>query len=170
MRRYGIVIAAASIGMLLLTGNGFAQTPTTALTGKMDMFNYLLGTTWRCQSRTVDTNGRVVRTSQTTATFDVVPPNALHVHLVSDTLTSDEYFGYVPDVGGYWSSIANSAGLSMTQASPDGVTFDGSTTLGSSKISLRSIYTKNDDTHASVRQISTVNGVQQDSSGTCTRQ
>ena len=158
------IMLSASLG-----GAALADSPPSTLTGKMAVFNYLLGTAWQCDSRTLDTNGKVVRTTKSTVMFDTAPSNTLHFHVLSDKVSTDQYIGYVADVDGYWSTLSNSAGISMLQTSSDGKNFDGSTTLGSTKVYLSTTYTKVDDSHASVKMISTINGRQEESDGTCSR-
>ncbi|HEY1656200.1 MAG TPA: hypothetical protein VGF86_13930, partial [Candidatus Tumulicola sp.] len=64
------------------------------LTGKMALFNYLIGGTWSCSTKMSAMDGHAGGNGRSTVTFDVVPGNVFHDHVASAHYADDDYFGF----------------------------------------------------------------------------
>lgn len=167
MRRFSCCLFAFAVSVLS-AAVADAQTGAT-LSGKMASFNYLFGPAWSCTVSVPAMGGQPAQTVQSTVTFDAVPGNVLHVHVVDKMSNGDQYFGYSTQRNMYWSASANSMGMSAMQMSADGKTYAGSAPMGASSASIRDTYTKISDTHVTFHEVVTINGKDEVTDGSCTR-
>jgi hypothetical protein len=124
--RYKFVAAAAAVLGLALP---YRATAADALTGKMNIFNYTIGT-WTCTANVPAMESRPAQTVTATATFEAVPGNAVHEHLVGPDYAGDDYIGYSKEGSVYWIASADNSGEHGAATSPDGKTFAGTRSFG----------------------------------------
>lgn len=121
-----LIAVALALGIAALTSaRGVGQ--MMALTGKMTIFNYLVGGTWQCTVTTTVAGGSSPTSVTSTETYDVVPEeNVLHAHTIASNDNSDSYYGYSNEAQAYWHSAIESHGSMAYSVSRDGVAFEGS--------------------------------------------
>jgi len=76
--------AAVAFFVSVLVATGPSNAASTALTGKMSLYNYLLKGKWSCKAGS----------SAYSADYALEPGNTLHGHLYSAQGSEDAYFGY----------------------------------------------------------------------------
>lgn len=110
-------VRAATVAFFIsvLVSTGPSNAASTALTGKMSLYNYLLGGTWNCKA-----GG-----STYSAEYALAPGNTLHGHLYSAQGSEDAYFGFSDAAHRFWTVSADSNGATESQTSVDGVTYTG---------------------------------------------
>lgn len=96
-----------------------------SLTGKMAMYNYVVGGTWKCDIHVPAIGSHPAVTNHNSETFDVAPGNILHGHTLSAVSVGDDYIGYYAKAGMYWYQTMDSAQLFGWLVSRDGMTFRG---------------------------------------------
>jgi hypothetical protein len=166
MRIFRSFATAVAIGILFA---GAASAQSATLTAKMAPFNYLLGTAWTCNVSVPAMMGQPAHTEKSTVTFDAAPNNAMHVHIVTQSFTGDQYFGYSTRQNVYWSTSANSMGQSLTQTSSDGKNYTGSAAMGPTSVMVHDTYSKIADNHMTFQDTAAVNGQNYVTNGDCTR-
>lgn len=122
-----MIIALTLLGTLLAStapGGG-------PLTGKMAIFNDLLGARWTCSM------GKATYF----ATYSAAAGNTLHGHLYSKDSMEDAYLGYDAHRKLYWTANADSTGATESQTSVDGVTFVGTLNDGTATSRATNIFT-----------------------------
>ncbi|HEX3370688.1 MAG TPA: hypothetical protein VHS56_14005 [Candidatus Cybelea sp.] len=107
--------AAAAFFVSLFVATVPANAASTALTGKMNLYNYLLKGKWSCKAGT----------SAYSAEYLLAPGDTLHGHLYSAQGSEDTYFGYNVAAHRYWTVSADSNGATESQTSVDGITYTG---------------------------------------------
>lgn len=112
------------------------------LTGKMARFIHLLGGSWSCSTSVAPMNGQPAHTDRSTATFEIVPGNALHNHLSSDDYSGDFYIGYTERTNEYWQTGADSLGMHAFLSSTDAVTYSGTSSMGPISVQDRITYAR----------------------------
>jgi hypothetical protein len=122
-----MIIALTLLGALLAS----TTTGSERLTGKMAIYNDLLGARWTC----------TLGTATYFAAYTAARGNTLHGHLYSKDQTEDEYFGYDAQRKLYWISSADSTGATESQTSVDGMTFVGTLNDGRTTTRATNIYT-----------------------------
>ncbi len=147
--------------VLSLLGTLLAATATgsEALTGKMAIYNDLLGPRWSCS---------VGKASYFVA-YAVTPGNTLHGQLYSQEGTEDSYFGYDAKRKIYWTANADSTGATESQRSPDGVTFVGTLNDGTTTSKATNAFTIDGPKRWVVRARGTAGGHPYDVTATCLR-
>lgn len=160
---------AALLAMpLLIAAPAFAQTSAT-LTGKMAAFNYVFGSPFNCTANVPAMGGQPAHTENTTATFDVVPNNVMHVHIAGTQFSGDQYFGYSTQGNTYWSTIAGSDGSAGTETSTDGKTYRGSMSMGAMNGTAEDVYNRTDNNHVAIRSTATIGGQTATTTISCSR-
>ena len=129
------------------------------VTGKMAIYDDLLGARWTCTLGTV----------MYFAAYNVEAGNTLHGHLYSKDSSEDVYYGYDPQRKLYWSASADSSGSTESQTSLDGVTFVGMLNDGHSMSKATNIFTIHDAHKWFVRARGNAGGHPYDVSATCLR-
>jgi hypothetical protein len=150
-----MIIAVSLIGGLLAS----TATAGETLTGKMAIYDDLLGAPWTCS----------MGTATYFAAYTVVPGNALHGHLYSKDGTEDAYFGYDAQHNVYWTSNADSTGATEAQRSPDGVTFTGTLNDGTATSNATNVFTITGAHKWVVRARGSAGGHPYDVTATCLR-
>lgn len=145
--------------ILVLAGAAQAQTSTQTLTGKMAVYNYLLGAPWTCTSPG----------GSSMVTFDVVGPATMHVHVAAPPYVADSYYGYTSQGDSYWGTTADSNGMASSERSADGNTYSGTATAAGASAPIQHIFAKVSDKHSTTRSTITINGKQQVIDTDCTR-
>lgn len=153
MRASLTAIAAAAIVAVA------AASPAQAageLTGKMAMYNYLVGS-WNCSDKST-VMGKTY-TGPSTVTVEVVPNNAFHDHVSAANYSGDDYFGYDDQGGTFWNSSAGNWGDRSWASSKDGVTYTGTSWRGASPgMNSVSVYTKAGDGKFTLHSVTTGGG------------
>lgn len=165
MRYFQTILAA-------LTCLACAAQPACAantLTGQMAGRNFLLGSSWNCITNVPSIMGMPARTDAMTVSFDVVPHNVLHVTLSGADYRGDEYFGYSERFKNFWNTSASSHGIHTFATSADGMTFSGTSYLGTGSMHDSITYTKLSDTKTTVREVLSGNGNSFTIKSHCTR-
>ncbi len=119
-----LVLAASLISV------GTVRAQDNALAGKMAAFSYLLGGPWNCSTNVPAMGSRPAHTDQGSATFDVVPGNAVHNHVSTPTYSGDFYFGFSDRMNSYWQTDADNMGGHAFLTSTDGATYSGTASMG----------------------------------------
>jgi hypothetical protein len=138
--RFSYNFVAAAIAVLGLASPGRAAA-ADALTDKMDIFNYTIGT-WTCTAKVPAMESRPAQTVEVTATFEVVPGNAVHEHVAGPDYAGDVYIGYGKEGSVYWTASADNSGEHGAATSTDGKTFAGTRSFGPVTMSGRTEFTK----------------------------
>lgn len=160
---------------ILLTLPAFAQLPATAqtstgpLTGKMAAFNYVFGAPWKCTTNVPAMAGQPARTVNSTATFEAVPNNVMHVHIAGDQYTAEQYFGYSTQANMYWSASSDTMGMGISEASADGKTYKGAAGVGTMSGTITDTYTKAAGNRVTIHSVTVLGGRQDATDTTCTR-
>lgn len=150
-----MLIALTLIGTLLASA---AAGPTT-LTGKMTIFNNLLGARWTCSL------GKATYFAE----YAVTAGNTLHGHLYSKDSREDAYFGYDAHRKLYWTASADTTGATESQTSADGMTFVGTLNDGATTSRATNVYTINSAHKWVVRARGSAGGQPYDVTATCLR-
>ncbi len=142
------------------------------LTGKMAIFNYLLGAPWTC--RLVSPDGKPSGDFDVTITFEVVASNVLHSHITSPQWFADSYFGFDAKNKIYYRSEAGSFGGAMRQTSVDGIVFSGTSirpsgTVATERDTFRQEADGSSDGSSTDMHVLTANGADESSTSRCTR-
>lgn len=151
------VLAALLVSLFLLATPAPAQTSAT-LTGKMAPFNYVFGAPFNCTANVPAMGAQPAHTENTTATFDVVPNNVMHVHIAGSEFVGDQYFGYSTQGNTYWSTIAGSDGSAGTETSTDGKTYRGSMNMGTMTGTAQDVYSRTDNNHVAIHSTAAIGG------------
>lgn len=161
----------ACIGLVAITqATVWAQTPAAAsLTGKMAPFTYLLAGPWTCVTHVPAMMGRPAHTETATVTFDTQPNDVMHVHVSGGGYVSDQYLGYSTQANSYWSSASDSAGMTVSEQSPDGKAFRGIAALAGISGNAQDTYTKVAENRVTVHSVTSLGGQQTATDSTCTR-
>jgi hypothetical protein len=150
-----MIIALALIGTLLAS----TSTGSTALTGKMAVFDDLLGPTWTC----------TLGTFKYFAAYAAGPGNTLHGHLYSPDSSEDTYFGYDAQRKLYWIDSADTTGATESQTSSDGMTFVGTLNDGGTISKATNTYTISSASKWLVHALGSAGGHPYDVTATCVR-
>lgn len=150
-----MIVALTLLGALLAS----AATGGEALTGKMAIYDELLGAQWTC----------TLGTATYFAAYTVAPGNTLHGHLSSKSGTEDAYFGYDAHRKLYWTANADSTGATESQTSADGVTFVGSLNDGTTSSRATNIFTISNAHKWVVRARGSADGHPYDVTASCRR-
>jgi hypothetical protein len=142
---FGALSASAALG---------AET----LTGKMAIYEDLLGTRWTCS----------LGTASYFAAFTAAA-GTLHGRLYSKDSTEDAYFGYDAARKLYWTDSADSTGATESQTSADGVTFVGTLNDGSTTSRATRVFTITSAHKWVVRARGSAGGHSYDVTATCLR-
>jgi hypothetical protein len=153
---------------VLVAAPAFAQTSAT-LTGKMAPFNYAFGAPFNCTANVPAMGGQPAHTETSTATFDAVPNNVMHVHIAGSAFVGDQYFGYSTQGNTYWSTIAGSDGSAGAETSPDGKSYRGSMNMGTMSGTVQDVYSKTDDNHVAIHSTATIGGQTETTTINCSR-
>jgi hypothetical protein len=145
---YNFVAAAIVVLGLALPGRAAAA---DAVTGKMDIFNYTIGT-WTCTANVPAMESRPAQTVQVTATFEAVGGNAVHEHVVGPDYAGDDYIGYSSEGNIYWIASADNSGEHGAATSPDGKTFAGTRSFGPVTMTGTTEFTKVSETDFKIHQ------------------
>ena len=151
--------AAAAFFVSVLFAAGPSSAASTALTGKMSVYNYLLEGKWSCKG-----GG-----SAYSAEYAVAPGNRLHGHLYSAQGSEDAYFGYNDTAHRFWTVSADSNGASESQGSVDGVTYTGKLNDGKMTSNATNVITMVSSRRWTVRARGTEGGQPYDLVVTCVR-
>lgn len=167
MRTIFAALAAASL--LGLVAFGGRVEAAGALTGKMEMFNYLIGT-WSCSTNMSAMGKQPAEKGQSTVAFDIVPGNVFHDHVSAAHYADDDYYGYSAKSATYWDTSADNTGGHAYATSQDGETYTGSSWQGSSSMHVVSVYKKVSPTKVTVHEVITdSNGQKGTFDATCTK-
>lgn len=164
------ILAKTLILAVLAAGVASAQTSSGGtLSGKMAPMNYVLSGTWNCVANVPAMNGKPAHTVNSTATFDVVPTNVVHVHIASPEYNGDQYFGYATQANMYWSATSDSMGGAAAQTSADGKTYKGTMSMGPMSGTETDTYTKVSDTKVTIHSVTSLGGKTDASDINCTK-
>ena len=186
MRKAGVAAAALVLLVLSTPSSILAQSPgrqsaettrSQVLTGKMTVFNYLLGRPWACRPKPDSTTLQpapdlaltVTPDLALTVTFDVVSTNVLHLHATSSQSFSDSYFGFDSKNNVYYRSEAGSYGGAMRETSRDGENFTGTSITSAGMIATARDTFKGDGASRTVVSVVSFNGNDQTLILVCTR-
>ena len=150
-----MMVAVLFLGALLAS----PATGDAMLTGKMAIYNDLLGARWTCAI------GKITYF----ADYTVAPGNALHGHLSSGDGTEDTYFGYDTKRKVYWSDNADSTGATESQMSADVQTFVGTLNDGRTTSKATNVITITSARKWVIRARGTAGGHPYDVTATCLR-
>ncbi len=150
-----MIVALTFLGALFASTASGAQT----LTGKMVIYNDLLGARWTC------TLGNVTYF----AAYTIAPGNTLHGHLYSNDSTEDAYFGYDAQRELYWTDGADATGATESQTSANGVTFVGTLNDGITTSKATRVFTISSTHKWVVRARGAAGGKPYDVTATCLR-
>lgn len=89
---FALIATLALAGFITHTSS--ARAAGADLSGNMAAFSYLLGGPWNCSTDVPAMGDQAAHTDQGSATFDVVPGNVVHNHVLTATYSGDFYFGY----------------------------------------------------------------------------
>ena len=170
----GLVLLVLSIPSSLLAQSAGRQSVETTrsqvLTGKMTVFNYLLGRPWACRPKPDSTTLQTAPPELAlTVTFDVVSSNVLHLHATSSQSFSDSYFGFDSKNNIYYRSEAGSYGGAMRETSKDGENFTGTSITPAGMIATVRDAFKGDVASRTVVSVVSFNGNDQTLTLVCTR-
>ena len=146
---YSFVAAAIAVVSLASPGRAIAA---DALTGKMDIFNYTIGT-WTCTANVPAMESRPAQTVQVTANFEAVAGNAVHEHVVGPDYAGDDYIGYSNEGSVYWIASADNSGEHGAATSPDGQTFAGTRSFGPVTMTGTTAFTKVNGADFKIHQV-----------------
>lgn len=147
-----------------------AQSPSPPLlTGKMAPFTYLLDAPWTCVTNVPAMMGKPAHSETGTVTFTSQPNNVMHVHVNSGDYYSDQYVGYSTQANAYWSSASDSAGMAVSEQSPDGRVFKGIAALAGMTGSAQDVYARVTGTHVTVHSTTSLGGQQITTDSDCKR-
>ena len=146
-----------------------ARAADSTLTGEMASSNSLLGGPWSCSTKLPAMLGQPAHTEQVTLTFDVAPGNVSHDHVAGATYAGDDYFGYSPKMKMYWSTSADNMGGHGFATSTDGKVYTGTTSMGSSNMSVTNTYAQVSPSNITLHQVLSGNGQQFTIDSACTR-
>ena len=150
-----MMVAVLFLGALLAS----PATGDAMLTGKMAIYNDLLGARWTCAI------GKITYF----ADYTVAPGNALHGHLSSNDGTEDTYVGYDTKHSVYWSDNADSTGATESQMSADVQTFVGTLNDGRTTSKATNVMTITSARKWVIRARGTAGGHPYDVTATCLR-
>lgn len=150
-----MVVAFTLVGALLASAPAAGQT----LTGKMAIYNDLLGAPWTCS----------MGPATYAAAYTVAPGNTLNGNLYSKDGTEDAYFGYDAQRKVYWTANADSTGATESQTSADGVTFVGTLNDGSTTSNATNVFTISSARKWVVHARGSASGHPYDVTATCLR-
>jgi hypothetical protein len=150
------MLYAAVLGALLPAPAIGSET----LTGRMAVFESLLGAPWTCSAQAATYS----------AAYTVAPGNTLHGHLYSKDGDEDEYVGFDAQRNVYWVDDADSNGATESQTSADGKTFTGSLSDGGVTSPATNVYTISSTHQWVVRARGSAGGHPYDVTATCLRQ
>jgi hypothetical protein len=165
--RFNLSLAAAATAVIALAVP-FQARAADALTGKMNVLNYAIGS-WTCTANVPAMGAQPAHPERVTATFEAVPGNVLHDHVVGSVYVGDDYFGYSSDGGAYWMASVNNSGEHGSATSPDGTTYSGTSTLGPVTMSGVTTYTKVSDSNITVHVVISGKGQQLTVDSDCRR-
>jgi hypothetical protein len=165
--RFNLSLAAAATAVLALAVP-FQVRAADALTGKMSFLNYTIGS-WTCTANVPATGARPAHTERVAATFEAVPGNTVHDHVVTSVYVGDDYFGYNAAAGVYWIASANNSGELGSATSSDGNTYSGTSTLGPVTMSGVTTYTKVSDSNVKIHEVISEKGQQLTIDSDCRR-
>jgi hypothetical protein len=151
--------ATVAVCISLLVATGSSDAASSALIGKMSLFNYQLAGKWTCKG-----GGATYF-----AEYAVGPGNTLHGHLYSAQGSEDAYFGYSAASHRYWSVSADSNGATESQASADGVTYTGKLFDGKTTSNATNVITMVSPKRWTVRARGTASGQAYDFIAACDR-
>lgn len=160
MRIWGASVGALAVVLSLLV----VQSPVRAadaLTGKMAMFNYLLGGAWTCSTKVPAMNGRRSHLDASTIQFDVAPMNVLHDHVSASDYAGDDYFAFDPKSNMYWNGSLGSTGNHGYASSTNGNVYSGLSWSGKNPENVTTRYTKV-NANLVKTHVTTVNGGRED--------
>jgi hypothetical protein len=141
------------------TSNAASNAASTALTGKMSLYNYLFEDKWSCKG-----GGGTY-----SAEYVLAPGNKLHGHLYSAQGSEDAYFGYGDTAHRFWTVSADSNGATESQTSADGVTYTGKLNDGKTTSNATNVMTMVGAKRWTVRARGTADGRPYDFVATCER-
>jgi hypothetical protein len=150
-----MIVALSLFGALLAS----TAAPGETLTGKMAIYNALLGAPWSCSVGPVSYS----------AAYTVAPGNVLHGELTAKDGTEDTYFGYDAKRSVYWTANADSTGATESQTSADGVTFGGAFNDGTSTSNATNVFTIEGPSKWTVHAQGSAGGHPFDVTATCLR-
>ena len=122
MQRY---LLAAVWGVCIFLRRSSPAAAEVALSGKMVLFNYLMGSTWNCSVSRPALGKSPAKATSFSATFHIVRDNIVHEHDVSVHAFGDDYFGYRQKDNWYWHIGASSEGVITEAYSRDANTYFG---------------------------------------------
>ncbi len=136
------IVSIAALALTAIASAGAARAADDALTGKMAPFSYLLGAPWNCSTNVPAMGSQPAHTDQGTATFDVVPGNAVHNHVSTPRYSGDFYFGLSDRMNSYWQTNADNMGGHAFLTSSDGRTYTGTASMGATSMQDTVTYNK----------------------------
>jgi hypothetical protein len=151
--------AAIAFFVSALVATGPSNAASTALTGKMSLYNYLLVGEWSCKG-----GGGAYA-----AGYTLAPGNALHGHLYSAQGSEDAYFGYSSAAHRYWTVSADSNGATESQTSVDGATYTGKLNDGKTTSNATNVITMVSGKRWTIHARGTAGGQPYDLTVTCER-
>jgi hypothetical protein len=157
--RVNLRAAGCALFILTLLATSQARAGPNVLTGKMSIYNDLLAGKWSCSA-----DG-----STYSATYAVVPGNALHGHLYSQHGSEDAYFGYNVGTHRYWTVNDDSSGATEAQTSADGVAYAGTLNDGNTTSKATNVFTIVNPRKWTVHAKGTASGKPFDLTATCVR-
>ncbi len=140
-----------------------------ALTGKMALYNYLLGGPWSCTTKVPAMQGKPAHADQSTVRFEVVPGNALHDHVTASDYAGDDYFAFDSKSNMFWDGNLGSDGSHGYASSSNGNTYTGQTWSGKTPSKITTTYTKVSPTSVKVHVVTSMGGHPMTIDSACTR-
>jgi len=117
------------------------QNSTTELTGKMAIYNSLLGHAWTCTAGLPAMSGQPAHTEKDKVTFSIAPQNVLLIEVSSLQFAGRNFIGFDSKSNQYWRTEMGVFGGLMRETSADGTNFSGKSSLGETWESVRSVLT-----------------------------
>jgi hypothetical protein len=124
-----------------------------ALAGNMAAMQFLVGS-WSCTVKIAAMHGQPAATYHGVVTYSVVPGNALHSQVTASDYASDNFSGYVEDAKLYWMNAIDAYGTVSNETSTDGKVFNGTSTGGGTKSTIRDTFSHpTSDTTRDVQEV-----------------
>ncbi len=110
-----------------------------SLTGKMAIYNPLLGAPWTCTAELPAMSGQPAHTETSKVTFSVAPQNALLIKVSNPQFEGRNFIGFDSKSNQYWRTEMGVFGGIMRETSADGINFSGQSTMGGAWEPVRSV-------------------------------
>lgn len=111
------------------------------LTGKMAIYNSLLGPPWACMTQLPAMLDQPPHTETASVTFTNAPRNVLAIEVSGTQFAARNFIGFDAKSNQYWRTEMGVYGGIMRETSADGVNFSGTSTMGNGWEPVRSILT-----------------------------